>query len=64
MRHFTALRGRYWDRTSDHIDHVPQLVEIPTWTDHLWLWQISGIFLIFRTLFAHWWHSLVVRRII
>jgi hypothetical protein len=63
---FYLLRsgGRYWDRTSDHIDHVPQLVEIPTWTDHLWLWQISGIFLIFRTLFAHWWHSLVVRRII
>jgi hypothetical protein len=23
--------GRYWDRTSDHIGHVPQLVEIPTW---------------------------------
>ena len=23
--------GRYWDRTSDHIEHAPQLVEIPTW---------------------------------
>jgi len=26
-----SISGRYWDRTSDHIDHVPQLVEIPTW---------------------------------
>ena len=31
MFHYLKSGGRYWDRTSDHIDHVPQLVEIPTW---------------------------------
>ena len=40
LRHFTALRGRYWDRTSDHIDHVPQLVEIPAWFLIYTKWQI------------------------
>lgn len=32
--------GRYWDQTSDHIDHVPQLVEIPTWFLIYTKWQI------------------------
>ena len=34
-----ALRGRYWDRTSDHVLHVPQLVEIPTWFPIYTRWQ-------------------------
>ena len=47
IRHFTSLRGRYWDRTSDHLDHVPQLVEIPTWfeyyTNEQTFWEIKQI---------------------
>ena len=47
IRHFTSLRGRYWDRTSDHIDHVPQLVEIPTWfecyTNEQTFWEIKQV---------------------
>ena len=33
---FYSLRsgGRYWDRTSDHIDHVSHIVEIPTWFEY------------------------------
>ena len=34
------MSGRYWDRTSDHIDHVPQLEEIPTWFLIYTKWQI------------------------
>ena len=34
------MSGRYWDRTSEHIDQVPQLVEIPTWFLIYTKWQI------------------------
>jgi hypothetical protein len=31
MRHFTALRGRYWDRLVDMFDLHIHMDEIPTW---------------------------------
>jgi len=31
LRGSLFIRGRYWDRTSDHMLHMSHLVEIPTW---------------------------------